>query len=672
MSALKKNPAFVLSLFTLAVFQDIMENMSTTSNILTLLKFTCSKQKAPMVEYDQFSDYVHRYAQHHLEENPDLAVYCSSDYKVPLETEINSLVSDRQIAIGTVRSKDCIFVVPYLVESYAALFSQIEANIKIPFPSIGDLPKSVPAEVVTKRQSDEILYGRLEKEELNDRTLYCVLFSKTVPSLLYPSSYPAVSLLHLALKKIQELLRKEESHDYFLKKLSISNPGKELSIKTFFNQFCAEPVAALESLKNTGDTFYYWSQLCYFLKQDYTKLKDFTPEDVSVLQSVAIIEVATSFYKSKAAERIQTEAAFEQLDTLMKNPPYYFNMADIIKMKDKNGIPLLGQYKEEQLKSHLNAKSQESVGNQMPELLIFKLKDDSGYYIYKQRVIPLVLRLANDVRILVREALIKHWHRCLLEQETLPEMKENLAFECCLEKEVASLEPVLAALLEASFLPVVAFEDKTSGHITLFKDGSLIPYSELLMLSRHEIFADARLRLPFWYTLPPISWIIKFLFKKPKSKKRKKEAEPAALKFQEEKKAEEQEVLRKRNEEDSLDPRRSRRRELRKAAAEVEKELVPENSTLDRELKGYMHEWNDRIGKQNYDNLGDDVDSLIRDYFRKILRTLKAESFTADRIRHLAETLVDTPSMMKIKNHPALKRYVELYILKIVKNLPSG
>lgn len=389
------------------------------------------------------------------------------------------------------------------------------------------------------------------------------------------------------------------------------------------------------------------------------------------MQSVAIIEVATSFYKSKAAERIQTEAAFEQLDALMKNPPYYFNMSDIIKMKDKNGIPLLGQYKEEQLKNHLNAKSQESVGNQMPELLIFKLKEDSGYYIYKQRVIPLVLRLANDVRVLVREALIKHWYHCLLEHETLPEMKENLAFERCLEKEVASLEPVLSALLEASFLPVVAFEDKSSGHITLFKDGSLIPYSELLMLSRHEIFADAKLRLPFWYTLPPISWIIKFLFRKPKPKK-KKQNDSAALAFQEEKKAEEQEELRKRNEEDSLDPKKNRRRELRKAAAEIEKELVPENSTLDRELKGYMHEWNDRIGKQNYENLGEDVDSLIRDYFRKILRSLKAESFTADRIRQLAETLVDTPSMMKIKNHPALKRYVALYILKIVKNLPSG
>ena len=85
-----------------------------------------------------------------------------------------------------------------------------------------------------------------------------------------------------------------------------------------------------------------------------------------------------------------------------------------------------------------------------------------------------------------------------------------------------------------------------------------------------------------------------------------------------------------------------------------------------------MHDWNDRIGKQNYENLAEDVNSLIRDYFRKTLRTLKRESFNKDRIEHLAEALVNTPSMMKIKNHPALKRYIELYIIQIVKNLPAN
>ena len=116
-----------------------------------------------MLEYGQFADYVHRYAQHHIEENSALESYCTSDYKVALEAEINSLVADRQVVISSIRNKDYIFVVPYFIEKYNDLFNQIDANISIPFPSINDMPKIVPIDVVTKKQAYENIYGSLDK-----------------------------------------------------------------------------------------------------------------------------------------------------------------------------------------------------------------------------------------------------------------------------------------------------------------------------------------------------------------------------------------------------------------------------------------------------------------------------------------------------------------------------
>ena len=83
-----------------------------------------------------------------------------------------------------------------------------------------------------------------------------------------------------------------------------------------------------------------------------------------------------------------------------------------------------------------------------------------------------------------------------------------------------------------------------------------------------------------------------------------------------------------------------------------------------------MQEWNDRISKQAHDDLVEDINTLIRDYTRKTLRTLKTEHLNRERIASLAEALVNTPSLMKIKNHPALKRYIELYMVKLIKNLP--
>ncbi len=641
--------------------------MATTSNILTLLKFYANKQKSAMVNYDDFADYIHRYAQHHLEENADLVRFLGSTSE-SLQLELNELVTNRSIVRSQFHGKEYIYVIPLYVEYFAQIYKRVKETVGVPFPNFNDIPKNVPQETATGVAATDIIYQRLDHETLDDKNLYSISLAKGVPTLLFPSSVPMKVLVDAALNKIQDLMHKEEVHDYFLKKLTISNPGKELSIKNFFAQFCESPQKAIEVLQTSGDTFYYWSQLCYFLKQDYIKVKDFTPEDINVLQSVGVIEVATSFYKSKTSERQQKESAFKVLEMQLANPPYYYNMNDISKFKDPNGVPLLGQYDEKELKEYLEHLTQDSQGGELPRLLIFSVDEGDGYFILKEKVMSLILRLSNDARVLVKESLVKEWYKRLLEWETLPEMKESAAFERCLAREVRTCDPVLSALLDASFLHVISFEDKTPSKISLFREDRLLPLSEILMLNRQEIYTDAKFKLPFWYTIPLISWIIGLIARKPGSGS--KNSRSASSIYMEEKRNEEEKKMNERDAEDRADPKKDRKRQLRASAVEAEKHLVPESSSLDRELEGYLHEWNDRIGKQNFDNLTEDVNSLIRDYLRKVMRTLRTEVLTMDRISSLADSLCTAPSMMKIHNHPALKRYIELYTVKLLKNLP--
>ena len=63
-----------------------------------------------------------------------------------------------------------------------------------------------------------------------------------------------------------------------------------------------------------------------------------------------------------------------------------------------------------------------------------------------------VLRLCNDARSVIREGLSKEWYLALKRFETLPEMKDQLAFEGCLERELAAADPILYAILHAHFL----------------------------------------------------------------------------------------------------------------------------------------------------------------------------------------------------------------------------
>ena len=192
----------------------------------------------------------------------------------------------------------------------------------------------------------------------------------------------------------------------------------------------------------------------------------------------------------------------------------------------------------------------------------------------------------------------------------------------------------------------------------LFVDGKLLPYSDLLMLKNSKILANAKSRLPFFYTIPIISWIMSLFNGRSKDKQRALSNNTVVAEknpFEEEKKAE-------------SGSKQSKTQALAANAKSIAKDLVPEGSTIDRELNYLTKQWNKMISKEAYNNLTEDVNSLIRDYTRRVVKTLSATSFTRERVENLAKTLVNTPNMQKIKEEKALTEYVILYMLRLVSN----
>ena len=644
--------------------------MATSANILTLLKFFAGKQGNGVIDYGEFTEYLRRYAEHHLDEQPALVAYVS-DPVPALQREIEKLTESHQVMIiETKPGKQAIVVVPFFIEQFSERYKDLLANPGQPYPSLADLPKTVPQEIVSRQTASELLFKLLAKPETNDKVLYGLMLPNDMPPVLLPSTVPAVTLISASLAKIRLLLSKGDHHDYFLKKMTISNPGREMSAKNFFNKFADQPDSGMELLQNSGELFYLWNQLCYFIRQDYEKIKEYTSEDISRLQAVAIIEIATNYYKGKAQENEQKSLAFKMLEDLLNKPPYYFTVDTIIKFSDAKGAPLLTQYSEEELKEWLQTKSTESAGNDLPELLIFKTETGTKYFIFKTKIMPLLVRLCTDARDTIRDTITKHWNAVLLNYETLPEMKDQLAFEKRLEKEIQEQVPILYSLLHASFLPIISYDngDMSEQRMSFFENGSLIPYSEMLLMNREELYRDARIILPFWYTAPIISWIAKLLFAPPKHKRGDIQQKNAAEQYRED-----EDAKRKQDATDAeiaKNPNVSKKVAMRDAARDAEQELVPGASTLDRELESYRRQWNHLLGKESNANLTEDVNSLIRDYVRKSMRSFKTTTLTVDRIRSIAETLVASPGMQKIKDHDALFMYTQLYIVKLIKNIP--
>lgn len=636
--------------------------MATTS-VYSLLRYFASRQNSAQINYAEFCEYMRRYAQHHLNEAPELLPFATNSQDA-VSKELALLEEKKKVFIVSPETdRKSIVVVAYFIDKFTTRYKEIQNNISIPFPVETDLPKHIPIETFEKKSAVEFFLELLEKQVLDDNSLYGIVFPHELPILLLPSTISITTLLDLAISKIRLMLRKEEYHDYFLKKIRIANPGKELVAKNFFNLVTTKPNESLESLKTSNDSFYFWNQLCYFIRQDYEKVKDYTQEDLCLLQSVSITEIAISFYKNKAQKDLQRETALKNLELIMNKPPYYFNKDSIVRFVDSRGIPLLGQYSEDDLNLFLHQSTTSMEKNNLPALLVFKLENEQRYFIYKTKVLPLVVRLCSDARDLAREQLTREWHDVCKRFETDKAMKDQKAFNDELEKIVRQSVPVLYSLLNSNFLSLVHYESRSAqdvsiSRLNLYSDGKLQPYSDLLMLSRQEILTDAKILLPFWYTIPIISWIAAFLLKRPKkikAPKNEKIIEKTELKDDDE------------NEVKTKDS--SRKEEFKNAAIKIEQELVPENSTLEREISSYAHQWNRLIDKVASANLTEDVNSLIRDYLRRVLRTTKSSNFTMGRIDDLASTLCRTPNLQKIKDQQYLHVYIKLYILKLVKNL---
>lgn len=292
--------------------------MAATSDIGVLLRFYAGKQNSPFVSHKDFVDYLKRYAQHNIEETPDLAAYLGNP--IPqLEKALEPFIESKQIVmLDADSSKKMIFVTGYFNTVFAERYKEIQSNPSVPFPTIQDLPKQTPMEVLVKTEYADIIFELLKNQKSDDKSLYAIGVPMNLPSIIFPGNVPVSILINASLEKMQTMLAKPEYHDYYLKKLKVANPNKEISVKNFFKQLVKSPEEALLSLKSSSDCYYFWGQLCHFIRLDYEKVKDFTQEDINVLQAVAISEIVASFYKNESTKTMQQEIAIKSVQSKMK------------------------------------------------------------------------------------------------------------------------------------------------------------------------------------------------------------------------------------------------------------------------------------------------------------------------------------------------------------------
>lgn len=633
--------------------------MAAPTELSVLLRIYTGKQNSPSVILQDFCDYLVKYARHYLQEAPELAVYLEDTVAVVLHELENLEIKGKVFITTDLKGRKTLFVPQYYIDRMLQRFRDIDERPEVPFPLGSELPSGFPSAFLKPIYITTDFAGLLEGGERTNAYLYQLTFPDETPPMIYPASISPEKLLDLALSKIRFFLRKDESKDYIQKRMMVANPGKELTIKNALIQFQTRPSESLRALKHSGETFLFWSYMCSFIRQDYTKKTEKTPEESSLIQAVFIVEYLNNFYRNKAQQDLQRETALKNLELCFQKPPYYFDMETVSRFADSRGVPLLGQYKNTDLEAFIKEKTGESTPDSLPTLLVFRTETQTRYFLLKEKVIPLSVRLCNEARKIIKEQVTRDWYQLLRAYRQENAMKTQADFEAKLASLCKVSAPILHALINASFMSLLAMEgavDESQSGFKLFDRGRVLPLSTLLMLDRQELLTDTRIMLPFWYTIPVVSAIIAFFShpRKPKTKQTKPVEEPR----------EEQT-----GEKDARAERDRKKAELRAAAEAVQRRLIPEGSTLEAEMAAQLELWNRTLDPQIKMNLTEDVNSLVRDYMRRIIRSIKASSFNRARVENLATTLVDTPGLMKIKNRDALLAYVQLYIVELIRAL---
>lgn len=641
-------------------------SMSSGTDLYTILRLYANKNRTPQVGIAAFLQFLEKYAKHYEAERADLA-YWAQDTGRKVWSELSKLAEQGKVELITDEVGTVISIHQFYIDVVQQAYKNIDESAELPFPDENSLNIVLPALQVRSINIEYDLPNMIAQNPQDNPPILKLVFPDKGGSALLLPAMIQKRLLEIALLKVRHYLRSHNNKEYVQHKLAPAFHGKETQLRDTLNHLLVRPFDAIRDMESSGDFIYpFWAYLCTQIKNDIKKKNDRLPEDMAALQAVMIVEVYNNYYKGKATREKEAETAFRNLELQLEKAPYFYTIDDIIRFTDTKGVPLLGQYTQEALEQFLKSKTTTSQTEDiLPDLLIFQGHRGEKWFVKKSKMLVLCFKLIGEVRPKVKTAISQRWFRLMQNYESEPAMQDEEAFEQELWELTERLSPPLVALLDDKKLYLVHTElEKAENGIPentrLFYKGTLVPLSELLLLKQRDLLTDVKVLLPFWYSLPIISSIIAFF--KRQSRKRKKLTKTSIVATT----SNETEDADKADATAAAVKQRDRRKELRDVALKAKGRLIPEGHTVDSYMEELLDRWNRIINIDAKNNLTEDVNSLIRDYLRRTIRSLKNAPFTADRISNLAEALVNTPNLQKLPAQESLKLYIQLYIVKLL------
>ncbi len=678
--------------------------MATTQDALRLLKAYSRRIESPRISYPKFLEYARRYMEKYADEHPEYR-----DFAANTETVLNGLIDELaenkvcSIARNGERI-DTILYNQYYVDVLHSSYARVEKQPDVPFPADDSIETDIPSGVITPVDIKTEFVPWIARSDRESPVVLRLLFPEGIRSVLVPSDIVPKKFIEYCVQKIRSYLRTARNASYMQQKMASLFRQRDLSLKEMITSILATPDQAVATvIEPTDFTFQFWTHLSSNVIREFGPKSDKLAEEHAYSQAAYALGYYNVYYRGIQQKNLERETALKQFEVQLRKKPYAFTIGDMINFTDSKGVLLSKKYPLEAMHDLLNKKTTPVDEKSLPEMIRIRTQGKKDYYIGKEFILPLF----NERLFLLSEDLKNHyaesWSEALRQDKTLKSMTDDEAFEEDVKSQVAARDGLFFALLNYDLLFLCARETGPAGRAAAEMNGlfdtrasKLRPLTEILGLERERLHRDALLLLPFWQAIPLLRGLVRFfqrLFLGQPSPARRKASRSGAS-------ADGVPTTRKvavaaesihtdddggfaaqssgapsrgasasPSSEDRAQAARTRKQQaaqFKAAIHRLEKSFVEDGATLETSMKRLAEKWNPLLDPTAKKNLIEDVNSLVRDYLRRVRSGFRIKAPDAARIRNMARELSEHEALTKIPKTDPLREYIELYMLKLL------
>ena len=588
----------------------------------------------------------------------------------------------------------------YYADHVRELYEQLAQQPDRPFPGDEALSGTVPGEYV---QNVEVRTSFIEWLTRAPSTDGPEILRLTFPDGILPvvvtSGMLADVLPKLAVQHVRRYLRNERNVGYIRSKLASVFREREVAMKDMLNAILVTPDQALKSIfRPTDFTFHFWTQLASTLIKEYSQKRDKLSEEHGYCQAAYLIGYYSVHLRGVQQRARERDSALRELENRLRQQPYTFTISEIHGFTDRRSVPLTRRYSLNDVNAYIARNLKPDDSDELPRMIRLRCEDGSEYYVFREFLIATVSERLFDARRTMRDHYLQQWQIALKQNERPLEMNEDQAFARSVESRLRVTDPVLFRLLDYPLLAIARRETRIPRDLaadldTIFdRNGTgLCPLPEILNLDRERIARDARLLLPFWQAVPMISVVVGFLkrvligpaadtrgARRRGRTARRHTAETAVIAVgapsagtsgspgtacaQPGPPGSGSDAQRNA-------PTASRKEELRRFKAAVRtlrSEYVGPGSTPERALDELIERWNPLLDPVAKEHLVQDINSLVRDFLRRMKVSFRLIPPTRERVDEWADRLCKNEAFGQIRREDDLRTYLKLYMLTLL------